>query len=206
MGEGLRGKLGLALMGGAKLSKPLIQFSVDGGGCAPSLLFTWGQTMVEVMRIMVTSFKRSHAHTATLSVPDPAAGHCWPTPPLETPRHPQASPGQSPMGSRLFSPGSWCTRFYCALQESISQSCVRSGISMVGLMAISSKKAYSIPKSAAPRARPCGRPPLTQTSAGDAQTPFCLSPCVNKLCLSPLSISGGIQGGSLYFPLARAPL
>ena len=75
MGEGLRGKLGLVLMGGAMLSKSLIQSSVDGCSCVPSLLFTLGQTMVEVMRIMVTSFKRSHAHTATLSVPDPAAGH-----------------------------------------------------------------------------------------------------------------------------------
>ena len=33
----LRGKLGL--MGGPILSKPLIQFSVDGQGCVPSLLF-----------------------------------------------------------------------------------------------------------------------------------------------------------------------
>ena len=41
-------------------SKSLIQFSVDGWSCVPSLLFTWGQTVVEVMRIMVTSFKRSH--------------------------------------------------------------------------------------------------------------------------------------------------
>ena len=32
-------KLGLILMGGAMLSKYLIQFSVDGQGCAPSLLF-----------------------------------------------------------------------------------------------------------------------------------------------------------------------
>ena len=31
--------------------------------------------MVEVMKIMGTSFKRSHAHTATLNAPDPAAGH-----------------------------------------------------------------------------------------------------------------------------------
>ena len=30
---------------------------------------------------MVTSFKRSHACTATLSVPNPAAGHCRPMPP-----------------------------------------------------------------------------------------------------------------------------
>ena len=34
-------------MGGAVLSKSLIQFSVNEWGCVPSLLFTWGQTMVE---------------------------------------------------------------------------------------------------------------------------------------------------------------
>ena len=31
--------------------------------------------MVEIMEIMVTSFKRSHAFTATLSAPKHAAGH-----------------------------------------------------------------------------------------------------------------------------------
>ena len=41
------------------------------------------QTMVEVMKIMVTSFKRSHAGTAELSAPDPAAGHCQSMPPLK---------------------------------------------------------------------------------------------------------------------------
>ena len=58
------------------------------------LSHTWHQTMVEVMKIMVTSFKKSHAHTATLSAPNPAAGHHWPTPLLETPGHSQASVGQ----------------------------------------------------------------------------------------------------------------
>ena len=33
-------------MGRAMLSKNLIQFSVDGWGCVPSLSFTWGQTMM----------------------------------------------------------------------------------------------------------------------------------------------------------------
>ena len=33
------GKLGLVMMGRAMLSKSLIQFSVDGWGCVPSLLF-----------------------------------------------------------------------------------------------------------------------------------------------------------------------
>ena len=32
--------------------------------------------MVEVRKIMVTSFKRSHAVSATLRAPNPAAGHC----------------------------------------------------------------------------------------------------------------------------------
>ena len=36
------------LMGGAMLRKSLIQFSVYGWSCVPSLLFTWGQTMVDV--------------------------------------------------------------------------------------------------------------------------------------------------------------
>ena len=35
----LRGKLGLVLMDGAMLSKSLIEFSVDGWSCVPSLLF-----------------------------------------------------------------------------------------------------------------------------------------------------------------------
>ena len=119
--ERLRGKLGLVLMGRAMLSKSLIQFSVDGWSCVPSLLFTWGQTMVEVMKIMVTSLKRSHACTATLSAPNPAAGHHRPTPLLETPGHSRASLGQSLVGSLLLSPGSWCTQgFVCALQESVS--------------------------------------------------------------------------------------
>ena len=75
----LRGKLDLVLMGRAMLSKSLIQFSVDGWSYVPSLLFIWDHTMVEVMKIMATSFKRSLACTATFSAPNPAAGHHWPT-------------------------------------------------------------------------------------------------------------------------------
>ena len=57
---------------------------------------------------MVNSFKRSHACTATLSAPNPAAGPRQPTPPLETPGHSLASLGQSLVGSLLLSPGAWC--------------------------------------------------------------------------------------------------
>ena len=134
-------------------SKSLIQFSVDGWGCVPSLLFTWGQIMVEVMKIMASSFKRSHACTATLSVPNPATNHHRPTPLPETPGHLRASLDQSLAGSLLLSPGSWYAQSsVCALQESISQSFVSSGSSMVGLMTTSSKGAYAIPNSVAPRA------------------------------------------------------
>ena len=71
----LSGKLGFVLMDRAMLSKSLIQFSVNGWSCAPFLLFTWGQTMVEAVKIMATSFKRSDACTAALNDPNPASGH-----------------------------------------------------------------------------------------------------------------------------------
>ena len=58
-----------------------------GGAVFPPCYLIWGQTMVEVMKIMETCFKRSHACTATLNVPSTAAGHCQPTPLLETPGH-----------------------------------------------------------------------------------------------------------------------
>ena len=106
--------------------------------------------MVEVMKIMATSFKSFHACTAALSAPDSAAGHHQPTPLPETPEHSWASLGPSLVGSLLLSPGSWCTRCCCALQETISQSCVSSGSSMVGLMATSSKRTYAIPTHRAP--------------------------------------------------------
>ena len=109
--------------------------------------------MVEVVKIMATSFKRSSARTATLSAPDPAAGHRRPTPPPETPGHSQASLGQSLVGPLCLSPRSWCILgSVCTLQESLSQSFVSSGSSMVGLMATSSKRVYAIPKFAASRA------------------------------------------------------
>ena len=108
-------------MGGAMLSKSPIQFSVDGWGCVPSLLFTWGQTMVEAMKTMATSFKRSDERIATPSAPNPAACHCRPTALPETSGHSGASLGQSLVGSLFLSPGSWCIQcFACALQESVS--------------------------------------------------------------------------------------
>ena len=116
----------------ARFSKSLIQFSVDVQGYVPSCFLTWGQTMVEVMKIMETSFKRSQAFTAALSPHDPATGHHWPMPLPETPGHSWACLGQSLVGSLPLSSGSWCAQgSVCALQESVSQSCVGPGGSML---------------------------------------------------------------------------
>ena len=94
---------------------------------------------------MAISFKRSYACNVGLSAPSPSASHCQSTPLLETPGHSLASLGQSLVGSLLLAPRSWCTQgFVCAFQESVSQSWVSSGGSMVGLMATSSKRAYAL--------------------------------------------------------------
>ena len=74
----------------------------------PLCCLTWGQTMVEVMKIMVTFFKRSHACTAALSASNAAAGDCWPMPLLETPGHWWACLDQFLVGSLFLSPRSWC--------------------------------------------------------------------------------------------------
>ena len=119
----------------------------------------------------------------------------------EAPGHSQASLGQSLVVSLLLSPGSWSEQSsVCALQESVSQSCVSSGSSMVGLMMTSSKRAYAIPKSAAPRipapaaAHYCPVPlqeilkhSFVSVSVGS------LGPGAHKVCLSPLSVPGGYQ-------------
>ena len=77
------------------------------------------------MKIMATSFNRSHAGTAAHNAPNPAASHHRPMPPPETPELSQASLSQSLVGSLPLSPGSWCAQgfwffFFYALLESVS--------------------------------------------------------------------------------------
>ena len=108
--------------------------------------------MVEVMKIMATSFKRSSAQIAALSSPDPVAGHHQPTPLLETPGPSWASMGQSLVGSLLLFPGSWCAQvFVCALQESVSPLVCKFWQLYGELVATSSKRTYATPISASPR-------------------------------------------------------
>ena len=129
--------------------------------------------MMEVMKIMGTSFKRSHAHTATLSTPNPAAGHLQPTPLPEIPGHSWASLGQSLVG-HFFLPGPGVHKVLFMPSKSLfPHSCVTSGSSMVGLMATSSKKAYAISRSAAPRAPA----PVAGHSWPAPLQEFCLSLC-----------------------------
>ena len=114
---------------------------------------TWGQTMMEVMKIMGTFFKMSHAHITVLS------DWPWNRPP---PTHASAGDFWTLMVmSRSVScgftaPFSWVlvhTRF-CLYPPRVCfpQSCVSSGGSMVGLMVTSSKRACTLLRSAAPRA------------------------------------------------------
>ena len=109
--------------------------------------------MVEVMKIMVTSFRRSHAHTATLNVPNPAAGQCQPH------LHQRLLDihGQVWVSllwghcSFLLCPGAQKVLFVPS-KSLFPQSSVSSRGSMVGLMVTSSQRAYAVPRSTAPRA------------------------------------------------------
>ena len=132
------------------LSKSLIQFSVDGWSCVPSLLFTWGQTMVEVMKIMATSFKRSMQaplHSVPPTLQQATANSCLCQRLLDTHRQVWVSLLWGHC-SFLLGPGAHKVLFVPS-KSLFPQSCVSSGSSMVGLMATSSKRAYAIPKCAA---------------------------------------------------------
>ena len=135
--------------------------------------------MVEVMKIMVTSFKRSHAHTATLSAPNPAAGHHQPTPLPETPGHSWASLGQSLVGSLLLCPVSWFAQgSVCALQDSVSQVLYKFWWLYGGVNGDLLQEGLCYTQVYCTQSPcPCRSLLLTRTSSGDTQTQFCLSLC-----------------------------
>ena len=135
--------------------------------------------MVEVMKIMVTSFKRFHAGTAVLSAPNPAAGHCQSMRLMETRGHSWASLGQSLVWSLLLSSGSWCAQgSVCALQESVSLVLGKfwwlyGGVNGDLLQEVSCHTQVCCTRSPCP----CSSPLLTCTSTGDIQTQFWLNLC-----------------------------
>ena len=130
--------------------------------------------MVEVMKIMVTSFKRSHACTAALSAPT----LCRPLPTYASSRDSWTLTGKS--GLVCFGvAGSWCAQgFVCAFQESVSAVLckfwflygkVNGKLLQEGLC---HTQAYCTQSPC-----PCSGPLLTHTSSGDTQTQVCLSLC-----------------------------
>ena len=154
-------------------SKSLIQFSIDGRGYVPSLFLYLRPNYGGGDEDNGTSFSRSRACTAALSAPNPAAAHHQQTPLPETPGHSPASLGQSLEESLLLSPGSWCAQgSVCALQESVSQSCVSSGGSMVGLIDLPQEGLCHTQVCCTQSLCPCSSPLLTYTSTGGTQTQF----------------------------------
>ena len=95
-------------------------------GHVPSLLFGHGQTTVGVM---ATSFRRTCGSSVLFRAPDPAAGHCQPTPLRGTPGHSQVGLAQSLVGSLLLSLGSGAHHVLFAPSRSLfPQSCASSVI------------------------------------------------------------------------------
>ena len=181
------------------LSKSLIQFSVNGWGCVPSLLFDLRPNYDRGNEDNVNLLQKVlYTHCSTqgpqaCSRPPPthaSAGDCW----TLTGKSGSVSCG-------VTAPFSWVLVHikFCALQESVfPQSWVSSGSSMVGLLATPFKKTYTIPRSVAPRAPapvaghclPVPSQEILKQSSGSVSAGS-LGPDVHKVCLSPLSVSGG---------------
>ena len=128
--------------------------------------------MVEVMKIMVSSFKRSYACTApSRNAPDFSAGHHQPTPPPEAPGHSQANLLQSLVGSLPLSPRSRCTPgFVCALQESVSPVLCQFSWHYDGVNGNLFPEGLCHTQICCTQSPcPCIRPLLTLTSSGDTQ-------------------------------------
>ena len=130
------------------VSKSFIQFSVDGQGYIPSLLFD-----------LRPNYGGSNEHNGDLLQKAPCTHCCTQHPqPYSRPPLTHASAGDSwtlmgksgSVSCRVSAPFSWvlvCTRF-CLCPPRV---CFPGG-SMMGLMVTSSKRAYIIPRSAASRA------------------------------------------------------
>ena len=133
----------------AMFSKSLIQFSVDGQGCIPSLLFD----------LMLNYGGGNEDNGDPLQkVPSTQCPRPCSKP---LPTHTSARDSWTLMGKSgsvlcgVTAPFSWvlvCTVLFLPSKSLSPQSCVSSGGSMVGLTVTSSKRAYTTPRSAAPRA------------------------------------------------------
>ena len=135
------------------LSKSLIQFSVDGQGCVHSLSFD-----------LRPNCGRGNEDNDDLLQKFPCYTQ-WPLP-CSRPPLTHASTGDSrtligksgSVSCGVTAPFCWVLGvrkvLFVPSKSLFPQSCVSSGSSMVGLMVTSSKRAYAIPMSTAPRAPP----------------------------------------------------
>ena len=168
-------------------NRSLIQFSVDGYGYVPSLLFGLRPTYG---RVKTTSFRRAYASTVVFRV-----NPCLRQRLLDTHRQVWVS---LLWGHCSFLLGPGLHKVLSVSSKSLfPQSCVSSGDSMLGLMETSSKRVYAIPRSTAPRAPAaeavhCWPIPLQDTlkHCSGSVSLGSLGPSACKVCLSLLSISG----------------
>ena len=159
------------------LSKSLIQFSVDGQGCVPSLLFDLRPNYGggnEGNGDLLQNVPCTHCYT---QCPQP----CSRPPPThtstETPGHSWASLGQFLVGSLPLSPGSWCTQgSVCALQVSISPVLCKFWWLYVGVNSnLLQEGLYRTQVCCTQSPCPFSRPLLTHTSSGDTERQFYFS-------------------------------
>ena len=196
----LRGHLDVVLMGGAILSISLIHLSVDGWVFVPSLLSDLRPNYLGDNEDNTDAFKRPHTCTTTLSIltlqqatVDPHLH--WRL--MDIHRQVRVCLLWSHC-SFLLVPGAGTIFMLVPYKILFPHSCVSSGGSMVGLMVTSSKRAYAIPRSAAPRvpapaAGHCWpihpQETLKHSKVGLAQSLWSLLVCT-RFCLSPPIISG----------------
>ena len=106
--ERLRGKLGLVLMGRAMLSKSIIQFSVDGQGCIPSLLLNLRPNCAGGSEDDSDLLQKAPCTHCPGPCSRPPSTHAFTVDSWTL-----AGKSESvSCGSLLLSPGSWCTRFF----------------------------------------------------------------------------------------------
>ena len=180
------------------LSKSLVWFSFDGRGYVSSLLFD-----------LRPNYGRGREDNGDFLQKVPCM-HCYIQYPQPCSRPPpfHASTRDSwtftdksgSVSGRATDTFSWVlvhTRFCLCLPRVWFHSGISSGGSMVGLMATSSKRAYVIPRSAAPRAPAPAEehcwpvlPQKTLKHSSVSVSVWSLGPGLHKVCLSPLGISG----------------
>ena len=175
------------------ISKSLIQFSVEGQGCVPSLSFDLRPNYGEGNEDNGDLLQKVPCRHCYTQCPQPCCRPPPTTPLLATTGHSWASLGQSLVGS-------WYTQgSACALQESVSPVLCKFWWLYGELMVTSSKRAYAIPRFTALRVPALATvhrllipPQETPKYSSVSVSGRSLGPGTHKVCLSPLSISGNM--------------